>query len=121
MSKRVASIFLLVVFVIFCGLPLVRAQAPQVNPDVYSQLRHRYIGPVGNRADAVAGIPGNPYIFTLERLRAAFSKRQTVAFIGNPFSMHNLFHQSALSPLIPIIQTSCGRARAKHLFAATSR
>src|SRR6266704_1602291 len=29
-------------------------------PDVYGQLRWRYIGPEGNRTDAVAGVPGDP-------------------------------------------------------------
>lgn len=41
------------------GLAL--AQAP--SPATYSQLRYRYIGPVGNRTDAVAGVPGNPNVY----------------------------------------------------------
>src|SRR5438552_10301337 len=32
-------------------------------PDVYGRLQFRYIGPVGNRVSAVAGVPGNPYIY----------------------------------------------------------
>src|SRR5437762_9232857 len=32
-------------------------------PDVYGQLRWRYIGPEGNRADAVAGVPGDPFVY----------------------------------------------------------
>src|SRR5438067_12080533 len=41
------------------------AQAPAAgpSPDVYSQLRWRYIGPEGNRTDAVAGVPGDPLIY----------------------------------------------------------
>ncbi len=39
------------------------AQGPQVNPEVYGQLRFRYIGPVGNRVSAVAGVPGNPHAY----------------------------------------------------------
>ena len=38
------------------------AQAP-VAPDAYRQLKYRYIGPVGNRATAVVGIAGNPWIY----------------------------------------------------------
>ena len=38
-------------------------QAPQVKPEVYGQLKYRYIGPEGNRATAVAGIPGNPNVY----------------------------------------------------------
>ena len=29
-------------------------------PDVYSALRYRHIGPVGNRVAAVTGVPGDP-------------------------------------------------------------
>src|SRR6266436_5273400 len=36
--------------------------AEQIDPSVYSQLKFRYIGPVGNRISAVAGVPGNPLI-----------------------------------------------------------
>jgi photosystem II stability/assembly factor-like uncharacterized protein len=42
---------------------MVRAQQPQANSDTYSQLQFRYIGPVGNRATAVAGVPGQPYVY----------------------------------------------------------
>src|SRR5215469_5676069 len=42
---------------------LLFAQAPAISPDVYGQLRFRYLGPVGNRTDAVAGIPGNPWVY----------------------------------------------------------
>ena len=36
---------------------------PVFAPESYSQLKYRYIGPVGNRATAVVGIPGNPWIY----------------------------------------------------------
>src|SRR5579863_10556851 len=63
MSKRVGLVLLASV-VAFLSITLpVRAQQPQINPDVYSQLQFRYIGPVGNRATAVAGVPGNPYLY----------------------------------------------------------
>jgi photosystem II stability/assembly factor-like uncharacterized protein len=42
---------------------LLVAQAPTLNPDVYKQLKYRYVGPVGNRITAVAGIPGSPYVY----------------------------------------------------------
>jgi photosystem II stability/assembly factor-like uncharacterized protein len=38
------------------------AQSP-LSPDAYRNLKYRYIGPVGNRATAVVGIPGNPWIY----------------------------------------------------------
>ena len=37
------------------------AQNP--DPSSYSQLRWRYIGPVGNRTAAVAGVPGDPNVY----------------------------------------------------------
>jgi photosystem II stability/assembly factor-like uncharacterized protein len=63
MPKR-ARFILLLGPVVFFGAPcFVWSQGPQINPDVYSQLQHRYIGPVGNRLAAVAGVPGNPYVY----------------------------------------------------------
>src|SRR6266705_3159861 len=63
MSKR-ACFILLVGAIAFLGAAhWVQGQQPQINPDTYSQLQFRYIGPVGNRATAVAGVPGNPYIY----------------------------------------------------------
>src|SRR5258707_7486846 len=38
-------------------------QAPAISPDVYGQLKYRYIGPEGNRATSVAGVPGKPNIW----------------------------------------------------------
>ncbi len=38
-------------------------QQPAINPDVYGQLKYRYIGPEGNRATSVAGVPGKPNIW----------------------------------------------------------
>lgn len=38
------------------------AQAP-LAPAQYAQLRFRYIGPPGNRTDAVAGVPGDPLTY----------------------------------------------------------
>lgn len=34
-----------------------------LNLDIYGQLKPRYIGPIGNRVSAVAGIPGNHLIY----------------------------------------------------------
>jgi photosystem II stability/assembly factor-like uncharacterized protein len=40
-----------------------QAQSPALTPDIYKQLRWRYIGPTGNRIIAIAGIPGNPSVY----------------------------------------------------------
>ena len=39
------------------------AQPPQISSDQLSQLRYRYIGPVGNRVIASASIPGDPSVY----------------------------------------------------------
>ena len=52
------------VIVAFGSSRTLRAQGQsRPAPDVYSQLRWRYIGPEGNRTDAVAGVPGDPLIY----------------------------------------------------------
>src|SRR5437660_12039427 len=42
---------------------LLQPQQTPMNPDLYGQLKYRYIGPEGNRATSVAGIPGKPNIW----------------------------------------------------------
>ena len=39
------------------------AAASQIEPASYAHLKYRYIGPPGNRAIAVAGVPGRPYLY----------------------------------------------------------
>src|ERR1017187_5085957 len=39
------------------------AAPPKVGPASYAALHYRYIGPPGNRAIAVAGIPGDPAVY----------------------------------------------------------
>jgi len=39
-----------------------QSQGP-IAPDFYKQLKFRYIGPVGNRVIAIAGVPANPNIY----------------------------------------------------------
>jgi photosystem II stability/assembly factor-like uncharacterized protein len=56
----VAAIAVAVLLVASC---LLQAQQTPINPDLYGQLKYRYIGPEGNRATSVAGLPGNPNIW----------------------------------------------------------
>lgn len=49
--------------VAFWCLSALIAGAQTVSPDLYKQLKFRYIGPVGNRVAAVAGVPGNPWVY----------------------------------------------------------
>ena len=58
--KRLLSIFVAAA-AIGAG---VLAQGPaRPAPDLYSRLNWRYIGPEGNRTDAVAGVPGDPLVY----------------------------------------------------------
>ncbi len=52
-------VFAAVLFACFWSIPAPHAQAP----DAYSQLKFRYIGPVGNRVIAVAGVPREPNVY----------------------------------------------------------
>src|SRR6202162_2889824 len=63
-ARFVAAKCPILIAVVLLVVPcLLRAQQPQINPDVYGQLKYRYIGPEGNRATAVAGVPGRPNIW----------------------------------------------------------
>jgi photosystem II stability/assembly factor-like uncharacterized protein len=63
MAKRVSLVPVAAIVLILGASRSVAAQQNEVNPDVYSQLQFRYIGPVGNRATAVASVPGNANIY----------------------------------------------------------
>ena len=59
--RTLAALFLLSLF--FTASPGDRrAAAQEINPDLYSSLQWRHIGPPGNRASAVVGVPGDPMI-----------------------------------------------------------
>src|SRR5437588_2257286 len=59
--RRASGAALLTAVVVALG-GLIRAQAPAA-PEFYKQLKFRYIGPVGNRIIAIAGVPTNPNIY----------------------------------------------------------
>jgi photosystem II stability/assembly factor-like uncharacterized protein len=40
-----------------------QGQTVRPGPELYSRLNWRYIGPEGNRTDAVAGVPGDPLVY----------------------------------------------------------
>ncbi len=63
MSKRVKCVLVSAAGLFFIGMCLVRAQAPEESRSPWSNLQFRYIGPVGNRTDAIAGVPGDPLIY----------------------------------------------------------
>jgi photosystem II stability/assembly factor-like uncharacterized protein len=63
MTKRACVGLFFGALAMFCVGAAIRAQQPPISPDVYNEMKFRYIGPVGNRATAVVGIPGNPSVY----------------------------------------------------------
>src|SRR5712691_8130793 len=73
MVRRKNIIFIFAVAVLFLAGSLSHFQAQQTqqqqrqeeqsSKDILGALRYRYIGPVGNRTTAVAGVPGQPNIY----------------------------------------------------------
>jgi photosystem II stability/assembly factor-like uncharacterized protein len=48
---------------LFAAASFAPAQAQQIGSDLLSQMKYRYIGPVGNRVIAAASIPGDPNVY----------------------------------------------------------
>ena len=46
-----------------CAGLVAQGQATRPGLDVYRGLRWRYVGPEGNRTDAVAGVPGDSHVY----------------------------------------------------------
>src|SRR5437764_9274596 len=65
MPKKLLVLFVFAIFAAFAlgAGPLAQGQAPRIGPDVYGSLRFRYIGPEGNRTDAVVSVPGDPLVY----------------------------------------------------------
>lgn len=59
--KKIVVLWLSLAVIILPNLA--SAQTPAINPEMYSQLKFRYLGPEGNRADSVVGIPGDPLVY----------------------------------------------------------
>src|SRR5262249_57707030 len=54
--------FAALVVLLAAGL-IALSYAQQINPSIFNQLRYRYIGPVGNRVSAIAGVAGQPNVY----------------------------------------------------------
>jgi photosystem II stability/assembly factor-like uncharacterized protein len=61
-SKNLFLMFAIVTLCLGAG-PTVLIRGQQISSDTINSLRYRYIGPVGNRVSAVAGVPGQPNIY----------------------------------------------------------
>jgi photosystem II stability/assembly factor-like uncharacterized protein len=64
MLKRKNSIlqFAAVILWLSAG-PIALSSAQQTNSQIFDQLRYRYLGPVGNRVSAIAGVAGQPNVY----------------------------------------------------------
>ena len=63
-KSNLINTFFLTIFtlLLFFSLNVAPASAQKINPDIYQQLKYRFIGPQGNRVIAVVGVPGDPAI-----------------------------------------------------------
>ena len=59
--KRIVAV--VIATLSLCAALAAQAPSSRPAPDVYSRLRWRYVGPEGNRTDAVAGVPGDPLVY----------------------------------------------------------
>src|SRR5262245_54773661 len=64
MIKRKMSILRFAALIVLLSAGLIAlSYAQQINPPIFDHLRYRYIGPVGNRVCAIAGVAGQPNIY----------------------------------------------------------
>src|SRR5207248_6059805 len=61
--KNLILLFILFVSLTFGAGLLAQSQAPRIGSDLYGSLRFRYIGPEGNRTEAVVSVPGDPLVY----------------------------------------------------------
>src|SRR6266704_1700234 len=59
--KRIAG--MIIATLSLCAALAAQGQSSRPGADVYSRLRWRYVGPEGNRTDAVAGVPGDGLVY----------------------------------------------------------
>ena len=60
-ARRWSSV--LIVLLASSITPYAQTRGPAIAADAYQQLKFRYIGPVGNRVIAIAGVPGDPNVY----------------------------------------------------------
>src|SRR5437016_6974250 len=119
MAKRVGVGLFFGALAVFCGGASTRAQQAQISPDLYNEMKFRYIGPVGNRATAVAGIPGNPNVYYVGAASGGIFKSTDGGIHWDPSLTRNLFLRLDRLGLPRVTRTSCGREPGNRSFAAT--
>src|SRR5437762_45424 len=61
--RRWLSAFAVFGVIVSGAMPRAQSRSAALAPDAYAQLKFRYVGPVGNRVIAVAGVPSDPNIY----------------------------------------------------------
>ena len=85
---------------------LAMAQSPTISSEKLNQMRYRYIGPVGNRVIAAAGIPGDPNVYYIGAASGGIFKttdggtRWDPIFDGQPVSSVGSLALAATDPNI---------------------
>ena len=59
--KKLALLVLAVISI--GGGLLAQGQSARPSPELYNELRWRFVGPEGNRFSSVAGVPGDPLVY----------------------------------------------------------
>src|SRR5210317_443831 len=59
MKSSTLSFPMMLIFLFFSTISLF---SQDINPDIFSQLKYRHIGPPGNRTSAVVGVPGDDMV-----------------------------------------------------------
>jgi photosystem II stability/assembly factor-like uncharacterized protein len=83
--KRFPSFALLnILITAACGWAITPGLAQPVDADLFQALRFRFIGPHGNRAIAVAGVPGNPQVSYIGAASGGLWKTDDMGFHWRP-------------------------------------
>ena len=62
-SKLIMGFWILTAGILLTAMGSIPGFSQEITPEIYSQLRYRYIGPPGNRTSAVAAVPGDPLVY----------------------------------------------------------
>ncbi len=74
------------VIALFCTSTLLAQRTPSpLGAAAFAELKYRYIGPVGNRVTAVAGVPGDPLVYYVGAASGESSRQRTRARLGADF------------------------------------
>src|SRR5262249_9482591 len=63
LKRKKSFLHFAVLIVLLSAGTIALSYAQQINPPIIDQLRYRYIGPVGNRVSAIAGVAGQPNVY----------------------------------------------------------